>query len=191
MLACIVKYHTTKILKMKKTAILTFALLFMTFIGQAQGLVDKDKFKVGFNAALPIGDAADFSSFSLGLDVQYHYGVSKVFDLGIATGFTNAFGKTETISDGTITIEADFDNVQFVPVAGAVRIFPTVRSRVSFGADLGYAVGISDGNDGGFYYRPTLAVNTGATTELTFSYTGISLDGGSWETLTLGVLFGF
>lgn len=177
---------------MRKIILLTFTTLLVTLFCQGQSsITDKDKFKIGFNAAVPVGDAADFSSFSLGVDVQYHYGISKVFDLGVATGFTNAFGKTETISDGNITIEADFDNVQFLPLAGTFRIYPTARSKVNFGADLGYALGISDGNDGGFYYRPTFAINTGATTELTFSYTGISLDGGSWETLTLGVLFGF
>jgi len=176
---------------MKRIGILTLTFLFTTLLVQSQGLVDKDKFKIGFNAALPVGDAADFSSFSLGLDFQYHYGVSKVFDLGVATGFTNAFGKTETITDGNITIEADFDNVQFLPIAGAVRIYPTVRSRINFGADLGYALGVSEGNDGGFYYRPTVAVDIGRGTEITGSYTGISLEGGSWETVTLGVLFGF
>lgn len=166
-------------------------MLFFGALVQAQNNTDRDKVKIGLNAAIPVGDAADISSFSLGLDLAYTYGISKVFDLGLATGFTNAFGKTENITSGGVTIEADFENVQFVPLAGVLRIYPTARSRVNFGADIGYALGINEGNDGGFYYRPTLAINIGRGTELTGSYTGISLDGGTWSTATLGVLFGF
>ncbi len=175
---------------MKKCMLLLLVLSFLNTHAQ-NDYTDRDKFKIGVNAALPLGDAADFSSFSLGLDVAYQYGVSKSFDIGLASGFTNAFGKTENFSDGGITIETSFDNIQFLPLAGVFRFYPTVRSRVNFGADLGYAVGISDGNSGGFYYRPIVVIDIGRGTEINFSYTGISLDGGSWETATLGLHFAF
>lgn len=172
---------------MKKTVFFTLAVFVMSMGLKAQDYTDRDKFKFGLNAGLPIGDAGDISNISLGLDLAYHYGVSKAIDLGLATGFTNAFVNTVEIAG----VQTEFDNVQFLPLAGAFRIYPTVRSRVNFGTDLGYAVGINDGNDGGFYYRPTLAINIGRGTELTASYTGVSLDGGSWDTVTAGVLFGF
>lgn len=172
---------------MKQRIFFIAFLLTGTLLINAQDYTDRDKVKIGLNAALPVGDAADISSISLGIDLAYHYGISKVFDFGVATGFTNAFINSVEIAG----IETEFDNVQFLPLAGAIRIYPTARSRVNFGADLGYAVGINEGNDGGFYYRPTLAVNIGRGTEITGSYTGISSDGGSWETVTLGVLFGF
>lgn len=173
---------------MKKSTILILLFFSMVTVPM-MGQVDREVLKAGLNAGVPIGDAADISSFTLGLDLAFHIGVSRAFDLGFATGFTNAFGKTESISQGGISIEGDFDNVQFVPLAGLLRIYPS--QGVNFGADVGYALGLNDGNGGGLYYRPIVSVNVAQTTELTFSYTGISLDGGTWSTVTLGVLFTF
>ncbi|WP_343486748.1 hypothetical protein [Allomuricauda sp. d1] len=171
---------------MKKATILIILLLGLAVKIQAQNNTDRDKFKFGINGGLPVGDASEIAKFSLGLDAAYHYGVSKVFDIGLATGFTNAFLETDDLA-----VQSNFDNVQFLPVAGLVRVFPHVRSRLNFGADVGYAVGVSEDTDSGFYYRPIVAFNIGRGTEITGSYTGIELDGGTWSTATLGVLFGF
>lgn len=168
------------------TTYYTILVLLLTFMVSAQDRTDRDAFKIGINGALPLGDAQNIAKFSLGVDVAYHYGISKVFDIGLATGFTNAFG--ETISEGPIT---EFPNVQFVPVAGLLRIYPHVRSRLNFGVDFGYAMGIDEGNEGGLYYRPVAAFNLNRGTEVTASYTGISLENGSWETATLGLVFSF
>ncbi len=173
---------------MKKASVLTL-LFFSILASPIFSQVDRDFLKVGLNAGIPIGDAADFSSFTIGLDVGYHIGVSRAFDLGFATGFTNAFGKTETVSQGGITIEAEFENVQFVPLAGLIRFYPS--QGVNLGVDVGYALGLNEGSEGGLYYRPILAVSVADTTELTASYTGIQLDGIDWNTVTLGVLFRF
>src|SRR5690606_22400962 len=70
-------------------------------------------FKVGANFALPVGDAGDVSSFSIGLDAAYLIEVSDKFAVGGATGFTNAFGKTESISIFGYSVEVDYDDVQF------------------------------------------------------------------------------
>ena len=72
-------------------------------------------------------------------------------------------------------------------MAGVARY--KASEEISIGADLGYALGINDGNDGGFYYRPTVAYTVSEGVEINASYTGISLDGGSWTTINLGVLF--
>ncbi len=172
---------------MRKVITIVFVCLSAVFMAQAQ--VDRDSFRAGFHAALPIGDAGDVSSFGLGLDLAYHVGINRLIDLGVATGFTNAFGKTETVSDGPIAIETEFDNVQFLPLAALARLYPT--KGFNLGADVGYAVGINSGNEGGLYYRPTVAVTVSGTTELAFSYTVVELDGGSWNTVTAGVLFLF
>ncbi len=173
---------------MKKQKCLN-VLIFLFSIGLcAQNYTDRDSFKIGVHGALPFGDAAEISNFGLGIDVSYNYGVSKVFDLGFATGFTNYFINTDDESTENLT---SFENVQFVPLAGLIRIFPHVRSRTNFGFDLGYALGINEGNDGGFYYRPTIAINVNRGTEVTATYSGISLEGGTWSSATLGLVFGF
>lgn len=140
--------------------------------------------KVGINLGLPVGDAGDVSSFSIGLDAAYLWAVSDEFNAGIATGFTNAFGKSIDTGLGSI----DIGDVQFLPVAASGRFNASEMFRV--GADLGYALGINDGNDGGFYYRPLVGYAVSENIEVNLSYTGISADGGTWSTINLGVSFG-
>lgn len=144
-------------------------------------------FKLGANFALPIGDAGDVSSFSIGFDAAYLFPVSDKFEVGPALGFTNAFGKTESVTILGTTFEADYDDAQFLPIAAAARFNAT--EKLYLGADLGYAVGINDGNDGGFYYRPRVGYSFTDMIGANISYTGISLDGGDWSTIGLGVEF--
>ena len=161
---------------MKKVLVVALALIGFSMSAQ-------DGFKLGANLGLPVGDAGDISGFSVGLDAQYMFETAGEFDLGVATGFTNSFGKT--IGDSTFSIEVD--DVQFLPLAGVARY--KASEEFSIGTDLGYALGINDGNDGGFYYRPTVGYAVSEGIEINASYTGISLDGGTWSTVNLGVLF--
>jgi hypothetical protein len=61
---------------------------------------------------------------------------------------------------------------------------------LSGGADVGYAVGISDYLDGGFYIRPIIAVDVLNILELNMSYESIS-DEGTWGNFNVGFLFQF
>ena len=162
---------------MKKVVLIAALALIGLSVNAQEGL------KIGANLGLPVGDAGDVSGFSIGLDAQYMFETAGEFDLGVATGFTNAFGKT--LGDSNFSIE--IDDIQFLPLAGVARY--KASEEISIGADLGYALGINDGNDGGFYYRPTVAYTVSEGVEINASYTGISLDGGSWTAINLGVLF--
>ena len=75
------------------------------------------------------------------------------------------------------------------------------------GLDLGYAVGINDGNDGGVYYRPMFGYNINEKIQLNASYRGVSLGDanrvyygntyydygytGSFGILSVGAMFSF
>jgi len=162
-------------------------VLFIAFL-MVSGLAlqAQEGFRAGINLAIPTGDASDVSGFSIGLDVNYLWSVSDSFDAGLAAGFTNAFGKEiEVPGFGSFEV----DDVQFLPIAAAGRFHATDKFRV--GVDLGYAIGISDGNDGGFYYRPMVGYGLNEKMELNLSYTGISLDGGTWSTTGLGLMYSF
>ncbi|PTX62645.1 outer membrane protein with beta-barrel domain [Kordia periserrulae] len=165
---------------MKKTILAIVAVFAMVFTANAQD----GKFEVGINGALPVGDAGDAYTFSVGLDAAYLWNVSDKFDAGVATGFTNAFGDEFSVAGITFEVE----DAQFIPLAGTARY--NVSSDFFLGADLGYAIGINDGNDGGFYYRPKVGYNVSEKVSLNLSYTGISVDGGSFDTIGLGVMFG-
>lgn len=169
---------------MKKTILAVVAVFAMVFTANAQD----GKFEVGANAAIPVGDAGDFYTFSIGLDVAYVWNVADKFDAGVATGFTNAFGDEVSTTVAGITVTADAEDAQFIPIAGTARY--SLTSDLFVGADLGYAIGINDGNDGGFYYRPKVGYNISEKVSLNVSYTGISVDGGSFDTIGLGVMFG-
>lgn len=173
----------------KKTILFTvLALTAICFSSTAQ-YVDRSNTKVGVLAGIPVGDLSDYSKFSLGLDVAFHWGVSELIDVGVATGFINAFGETESVDIGDVTVEAEFDNYQVIPAAAAIRLYPTYDFKL--GADVGYAIGINEGNDGGFYVRPVVGYNITGNTELNVSYISISNNGVNNSIAALGLLFLF
>lgn len=172
-----------------------FLLVAIATLGMSTSFA-QGSFKVGANFALPIGDAGDVSTFSVGLDAAFLIAVSDKFEVGGATGFTNAFGDTFRV----LGTDLDYDDVQFVPIAAAARFLPTEKFYV--GADLGYAIGINDGNDGGFYYRPRVGYQINDLIGVNVSYTGISrgeesvngvvvAPSSTWSTIGAGVEFSF
>ena len=93
------------------------------------GLQAQEGFKLGIQGGLPIDDFNDEVSLMLGLDTGYMFALGEVVDLGVMTGFIHGFAETFD-SD---TVVADLPNVQFVPLAGSVRIWPS--NSLSFGVD--------------------------------------------------------
>ncbi|MEO6347853.1 MAG: hypothetical protein ABIO60_08080 [Aquaticitalea sp.] len=146
--------------------------------------VNAQNFNVGISAGLPIGNAGDFSSFSAILDANYLWNVSEQFDAGIASGFSNSFGKNIKIDGETF----DYGDFSFVPIAGAARY--NVSDKFTLGADLGYAIGVNNGNDGGFYYAPKVQYGVSENLDLVLAYRGVSSNGGSFDILSFGIEFG-
>ncbi|MEQ5792438.1 hypothetical protein J4E06_15330 [Muricauda sp. NFXS6] len=159
---------------MKKIALFMLATFFGLSFVQAQG-----DFKAGIHAGLPIGDAGDFATFAIAIDLGYLFDVSDEFQVGPTAGYSHSFG--DEIGGFEV------DDVQFLPIAAAGRF--SVSDEFSLGADLGYAIGISDGNDGGFYYAPKAAYSVSELMDIVLAYRGVALDGGSWDIISLGVEF--
>ncbi|MFY0604264.1 MAG: transporter [Flavobacteriaceae bacterium] len=157
-----------------KKLILVFALVLTSFGANAQ-------FSVGASFGLPTGDVSDGYTFALGIDANYMFESESDFSYGVATGYLTYFG------DEILGIS--IDNASFLPLAGALRY--TASEKFTLGADLGYAIGLApDGNDGGFYYRPMVSYALGENTSLNLSYSGVSVDGGTFSNVGLGVMFG-
>lgn len=160
----------------------------MGFYGTSQ-YVDRTNFRAGLVGGIVTGDYSEDYSLNLGLDIYQHWGVSREIDLGLTTGFSNAFGEKQTITNGGLTPETEFDNIQFIPVGGSFRIYPT--SGFKFGGDVGYAIGVNKGNEGGFYYRPSLGIDLNqGSSELNISYFVVN-DDASFASVLLGYLFLF
>jgi len=164
---------------MKKVLLLAAFAIFAFSASNAQG-----QFRAGIDVGLPIGDFSDFYSFNVQLDVSMLWEVAESFDAGVITGYSHSFGKDFDTAFGTIPV----DDAQFLPIAGAARYM--IGDAFSLGADIGYALGINDGNDGGFYYRPRVAYGISDNADIVFSYTGVSVTGGTFNTITLGVDIG-
>ena len=105
-----------------------------------------------------------------------------VASVGPMVGYSHFFG--DSGNDGPI--EWEVDDAQFVPVAASGRFN---LLSLALGLDLGYAIGLNDGNDGGFYYRPQVGFSLGRL-GLIASYQGISMDGGNISSVNLGLEFG-
>ena len=167
---------------MKKLFLAAFAVF-------AFASVNAQDFNVGISAALPMGDAGDIATFGVNLDANYLWEVSDNFKAGVASGYQHYFGDevTESFAGQEFTIE--YDDFGFLPIAAAGRF--AVSEEFTLGADLGYAIGLSpDGNDGGFYYAPKVQYGISDNLDVVLSYKGVSLDGGSFDAISLGVMFG-
>ncbi|WP_194766448.1 hypothetical protein [Tamlana sp. I1] len=159
-------------------------LLFTSIIALfAMCSMNAQTFKIGGSVGLPMGDASDFYSFTLGADVYYYFtDIDDLIEIGGTAGFRNFFAKDFEVAGQTI----EGEDAQFLPVAAAARI--KLFGLFSGGIDLGYAIGLTDGLDGGLYFRPVISFDIADTIELLASYENIS-DDGSIGNLNVGVLF--
>ncbi|MCF6306479.1 MAG: hypothetical protein L3J09_00830 [Flavobacteriaceae bacterium] len=152
---------------MKKLLFIFLFSIFGFFTSNAQ-------FNVGVNAGLPLGDIGDYASFNVSLDVGYFFKINDVISLGPITGYSHSFAKEFNGIKG--------DDVQYIPVAAAGRF--QISELFSAGIDIGYAIGLNEGNDGDIYYRPRIAFSVSENIELALHYTGIGAS--SEETTTTG-----
>lgn len=162
---------------MKKLFLAAFAVF-------AFASVNAQEFRAGISGGLPIGDAGDLAIFSIAVDLGYLFEISDDFDAGVTTGYSHSFGDEITILGTTFEVE----DVQFIPLAASGRF--SVSEEFTLGADLGYAIGIDDGNDGGFYYSPRAQYSVSDAIDIVAAYRGVSVDGGSWDIISLGIEFG-
>jgi len=181
---------------MKKIVLAAFAVF-------AFASVNAQDFNAGLSFGLPIGDAGDSHTFTMALDINYLWNVSEKFDAGIATGYSNSFGDKFSVEGeidgvGVIIDNIRVDDVGFLPIAAAGRF--SVSDKLTLGADLGYAIGITPSeNNGGFYYAPKIQYAITDAISIVAAYRGVSVDFRffdiiritSFDTITLGVEFGF
>ena len=173
----------------KKTAILAVAFMGVTSISFAQVQnVEKGRhnFGVGLNAGVTVGDYEDLYSTNIGIDLIYLYRVYEKFILGGAKGIANYFGE-EVNFTGLGAVE--LDDAQFIPLAGSVRFSPFKNFLA--GADIGYAFGVNEDNDGGFYASPRLTYMINGSIPIFAGYRTISFNDDSLGSIQVGVGFRF
>ena len=160
---------------MKKTLlVLLCALLPLSLWSQGE-------VKAGISGALPIGDAADLSSFGLGVDLAYLFEISTDFQAGPVAGFAHFFGEE--------LAGVEIDDPQFVPVGGRAQLF--MSRQFAIGGEGGYAFGLSDGNDGGFFIKPRLSIDVTPLIDVFADARFIFQDGQSFNSISVGLDFKF
>ena len=149
----------------------------------------KAQFKIGAHLGAPVGDFSSFYSAALGADAYYMFGTDPngFLKLGVASGFVNFFGKEVDLEPYESDVKVD--DAQFVPVAGALRI--QILKIITVGPDIGYAFGVSDGMEDGFYWKAVAGINLFDFLEVDAYFNGASIDESSIGSVGLGVLFEF
>lgn len=100
--------------------------------------------KLGANVGVPVGNASNYSSFVLGLELKGQVLETDYLGLGLTTGYNHYFGKN------------GFDGFGTIPLGAFIRVYP--QSHGFFlGTDLGYSVLTGAGGaTGGVYIKPQL-----------------------------------
>lgn len=158
---------------MKKLLLVMVAVAF-SFTATAQ-----DGFRAGISGGIPVGDAGDFATFAIAVDLGYILELSDDFQAGVTTGFSHSFKDSDVMYA---------DDVSFLPLAASGRL--ALGDNFGLGADVGYAIGVNEGNDGGFYYAPRLSYSVGDAIDIVAAFRGVSKNGGSWDIITFGIEFG-
>ena len=143
----------------------------------------QDEFKIGVAGGLPIGDAGEVSLFSIAVDLGYFFEINENFMVGPISGYSHTFGDEDSSSPIAILGDGNPD-VSFIPVGVGGRFVVAPKFQ------LGYAIGLNDGNDGGFYYAPRISFSASEDVDLVAAFRGVAIDGGSWDIISLGVEFG-
>ncbi|AXP82003.1 hypothetical protein CJ739_2938 [Mariniflexile rhizosphaerae] len=141
--------------------------------------VNAQEFNAGLNVGLPLGDIEDAYTLNIGVEANYLWNVSEGFDAGLSAGYSHYLGDSDL----------GVDDAGFLPIAAAGRF--NLSEDFTIGADLGYAIGISpSGNDGGFYYAPKVQYGVSESLDIVLAYKGVSVDGGTFSSVNLGIEFG-
>ena len=146
----------------------------------------QDEIKGGINFGLPVGDAGDITTFNLSIDFSYLIEIADQVQIGPTIGYSHSFGES---IDVPIIGSINIDDVQFMPIAATGHY--NFTDQFWFGLDLGYALGLNSGNNGGFYYSPRFAYGVTERIDIMAAFRGISLDGGSFDVISLGAEFRF
>ncbi len=156
--------------------------LSLVLIGYTSALAQSG-FTLGANIGMPVGDIEDYSDFKIGADIAYRVNVVPMVDVGGLVGYSRFFIDDVDSPFGSL----ETNDIEFIPIAASGRVN---FALLFVGADLGYAIGLDDENDGGFFYRPLVGVKLGPVGVIG-SYSGINVDGNPIGSINLGVEFGF
>ena len=136
--------------------------------------------KVGAHLGITTGDFDPLYGLNAGVDLGYSWKLPSNFEVGLATGYSNYFPKSDFKDIGG-------KSMGVIPIAASGQY--NFDGGFFLGTDLGYGVLLYDGDsDGGFYYQPKAGYRMN-NVDLVLSYKGVSKDGSSLSSVNFGVAF--
>lgn len=91
--------------------------------------------KVGADGGFAVGKVAKISA---GANVSYQYLIRPGLGIGLASGYTHFFGKSNEFKNEILTYKIENNDFGIVPIAALLRVYPKKMGFYA-GADLGYA----------------------------------------------------
>lgn len=141
----------------------------------------KQGFKLEGSLGIALGDYSNATVFGLGADLLYLYDITGSFQLGPSVGYQTYFGRGTSLppamSGGR---KAD---IQFLPMALTSRYY--FFDELFLGADFGYGLGLNQGNEGGFLYKPKIGFSFGLIS-IILSYTGVVGEFDTFNSVSIG-----
>lgn len=142
--------------------------------------------KIGMKTGLPVGKESELTTFQLSGEVGYLFPATDLLSVGGLIGYSRYF------LDNVTVITSEWKQIEdyfsFVPIAATMRF--AFQNSLFFEGDIGYAIGIDYGNDGGFYYSPKVGHTLGQF-NIIASFSGLRVVGRDLSFVNLGVEFGF
>lgn len=106
----------------------------------------QDGIKASAYVGAPVGNASDFFSFHIGADIAYFYPVMDNLGIGGKIGLDLFSGK-----DISNTNQKN-KGATYIPIAATAQY--NITDDIFAGADIGFALSLSDSYKGGFYFLP-------------------------------------
>jgi hypothetical protein len=163
-----------------KKVLLSLAIVAAAFGANAQkNATSKLKFSVGVEAAAPIGDFGDFSSFGIGGTAQADYWVAPELALTLQSGYIKFLEKN---SNGL--------ELGIIPVMAGIKYNFTPQLYGS--AQLGTGIFTGGGNsESTFSYAPGIGYKFSDHVDALLKYTGYTKDSETSSTVGLRVAYTF
>lgn len=146
----------------------------------------QDSFRAGVHAGIPTAEAAAWSGLMMGADLYYLFGREPTrLHVGPALGFRNYFNG---VGNDPLPVPPRGEDIRFLALGAAARV--SLVGHLTGGLDAGYAPGLTDGFDGGFYFRPVIGMGVLDWLEVNASYESLFGEG-YWGNFNLGLAVTF
>ena len=162
-------------------------LLTLMAVCALSALQAQRNFEVGAAIGFPTADAADISDFMFAVDAYYMFRQENAFiNLVPTVGYRHFFVDDIELEESGVSIETK--DASFLPIGASGRL--TFFGIWRAGADAGYAIGLTDYLDGGFYFRPMVGVDLLNILELNVAWENI-WDDATWGSFQIGAKLQF